>query len=83
MTRPKSGPADPVNAPAHYRKGAVECIDALEAALSREEFVGFLKGQVIKYLWRANHKGNAAQDHAKAAWYLNRLNVLEESPSRG
>jgi hypothetical protein len=48
----------------------------MRAALTREEFIGLLKGNVIKYLWRANHKGNAAQDYAKAAWYLDRLNRL-------
>lgn len=64
---------DLVNSPPHYRQGGVECIDAIAAALTAEEFAGFLKGQVIKYLWRARHKGATQQDHEKAAWYLGRL----------
>jgi hypothetical protein len=63
---------DPVN-PAHYKRGAVECIDAIEAALSPEEFRGFLKGQVLKYVWRGPHTGAEATDAAKAKWYLERL----------
>jgi hypothetical protein len=35
---------DPVNHPAYYTSGAVECIDAIQAALTPEEFRGFLKG---------------------------------------
>lgn len=65
--------ADMVNHPPHYTAGSIECIDALEAQMTEEEFRGFLKGQVAKYLWRSNHKGQALQDFQKAQWYLNRL----------
>jgi hypothetical protein len=64
---------DPVNHPAHYTQGSVECIEAIESSLGSEGFKAFLRGQVIKYLWRAEHKGNPAEDHAKARWYLDRL----------
>lgn len=64
---------DLVNTPAHYTSGNIECIDALEAAMTPEEFRGFLKGNVLKYLWRANLKGNLQQDMEKAQWYLTRL----------
>jgi hypothetical protein len=38
---------DPVNFPIHYADGnGVECIDAIEASMSTEEFKGFLKGNV-------------------------------------
>jgi len=66
-------PHDPVNHPTHYTRGKVECIDAIEAAMSPAEFRGFLKGQVIKYTWRLGLKGDATEDAAKAAWYQNRL----------
>lgn len=59
--------------PEYYRHGKVECIDAIEAAvsgLSGEE--AFLTGQVIKYMWRWKEKGGV-QDLEKAAWYLRRL----------
>ena len=38
---------DPVNHPAHYTQGSVECIDAIESALGPDGFVAFLRGQVI------------------------------------
>ena len=61
-----------VNHPDHYNAGAVECIDAIESALTPEEFAGFCKGNAIKYLWRMNHKGGR-ESLAKARWYVNRL----------
>ena len=62
-----------VEHPPHYNQGAVECIDAIEAALGPEGFVAFLRGQVIKYQWRLGRKDPAAQDAAKANWYGARL----------
>jgi hypothetical protein len=64
--------ADPVNQPEHYRQGGIECIDAIEAALTPEEFRGYCKGNVLKYVWRERHKGGA-QSLMKARWYLDRL----------
>lgn len=64
---------DPVNHPAHYTKGKVECIDAIEAAVSDlNGMEAFLTGQVIKYSYRWKDKGGA-EDLRKARWYLNRL----------
>lgn len=72
--------ADPVNHPSYYTAGKVECIDAIEAALGRDGFIAFLRGQVIKYNWRCGLKDNAAQDAAKARWYADRLvSALEAS----
>ena len=65
--------ADPVNNPEHYNQGGIECIDAIKASMSAEEFLGYLKGNAFKYLWRFQDKGNPAQDLAKCAWYLERL----------
>lgn len=62
---------DQIN-PDHYRQGGIECIDAIEAALTPEEFRGYCKGNIIKYTWRERHKGEAVS-LAKAWWYLNRL----------
>ena len=64
---------DPVNSPIHYADGnGVECIEAIEASMSMEEFKGFLKGNVQKYVWRYAQK-NGAEDLKKAKWYLERL----------
>ena len=54
---------DNVNSPAHYTQGGIECIDAIRASMSADEFAGFLKGNAIKYLWRYRHKGKK-EEHA-------------------
>lgn len=64
---------DEVNNPAHYTSGGIECIDAIKASMTEEQFKGFLKGNIIKYLWRYELKNNPVQDLAKAQWYQNRL----------
>jgi hypothetical protein len=62
---------DTVNHPPHYNQGGIECIDAIQAALTPEEFRGYCKGNALKYTWRERIKG---QDESlkKALWYLNR-----------
>ena len=72
----ESDKEDMVNSPSHYKSGKIECIDAMEAMLSREEFIGYLRGNAFKYMWRFRNKGNAEQDLAKANWYTNRLNLV-------
>ncbi len=77
---PKQDPKMPemVNHPAHYNQGKIECIDAIESALSREEFIGFLRGNMLKYTWRMRSK-NGHEDKKKSDWYSNRLEkVLTE-----
>ena len=61
---------DKIN-PSHY-KGKVECIDAIEACMSREEFIGYLRGSVIKYNWRFRNKGGI-EDLNKSKWFIDRL----------
>lgn len=63
---------DPVNHPAHYTQGEVECIDAIESALGRRGYEDYCTGAAIKYLWRWRHKGGK-QDLEKAAWYIDRI----------
>jgi hypothetical protein len=63
---------DLVNHPPHYRQGGIECIDAIQAALTPEEFRGYCKGNALKYIWRERHKGGA-ESLAKAQWYISRL----------
>lgn len=74
---------DPVNHPAHYTgaDNGIECIEAIRAALGREQFIGFLRGQVLKYQWRLGKKDSAQQDNQKAIWYAKKLDaVLDELP---
>ena len=65
---------DPVARPAHYTShpSGVECIQVAE-------HLSFCLGNVLKYVWRADHKGNALEDLRKARWYLDREIALRES----
>lgn len=58
---------DPVNRPAHYtaHPSNVECITIAE-------HFSFNIGNAIKYLWRADTKGNPIEDLQKARWYADR-----------
>ena len=58
---------DPVNHPEHYKVGGIETIDFIEA-----KKLNYNIGNVVKYLTRADHKGNRKQDLEKALWYLER-----------
>ena len=64
--------SDAVNHPPHYQ-GKVECIDAIASALGHDAFIAFLRGQVIKYMWRLGRKGDALEDAKKGKWYASRL----------
>lgn len=65
---------DVVNNPSHYkREGGIEAIEAIQSALTEEEFKGFCKGNIIKYTWRSEHKGSARECLEKAQWYLRKL----------
>lgn len=51
---------DPVKSPSHYMLFPdMESIEAIEKLLNGEEFVGFLKGNILKYRFRAGRKGNS------------------------
>ena len=69
---------DNVNNPAHYGKGSIECITYLEDFLNGEEYIGYLRGNIAKYLHRWRHK-NGLEDLKKAQWYLNRLTEFIEN----
>lgn len=64
--------ADMVNHPKHYTAGRIEVIDIVEDQLTAEEYRGYIKGQVIKYITRELTK-NGLEDLKKANWYLTRL----------
>jgi len=68
---------DLVNHPPHYADGGIECIEAIEAQLTAEEYRGYLKGNIAKYVWREKHKGGT-ELLKKAQWYLSRLVELDE-----
>lgn len=63
---------DNVNHPKHYTTGKIEVIRIIEDQLNSEEYRGYIKGQVIKYITRERYK-NGLEDLKKAYWYLGRL----------
>jgi len=69
---------DPVNSPSHYVTGGIECFDAMQAMLTREEMIGYLRGNSFKYRWRFRHKGGA-EDLRKAEWYEKKLLELVDN----
>lgn len=65
------------NPVSHYLTGSMECIDIIKAMFTAEEYAGFLKGNVIKYLYRYKNKGAAEQDLQKCMTYLGWLRDAE------
>lgn len=65
---------DPVNHPAHYKVGGIETIDFIEA-----KSLNYNLGNVVKYVSRADHKGERLENLEKARWYLDReIGILSE-----
>lgn len=62
--------------PDYYKDGDVQCFEAIRACMSREEYTGFLRGNVMKYMWRYRKK-NGIEDLEKAQWYLTKLKTWE------
>jgi hypothetical protein len=84
MTPPKKAPPnafwlgpedlaepDPIH-PDHYKGGGIETIDYIQAKLTPEAFVGYCRGNVLKYVSRAGQKDDTVQEIGKAIWYLER-----------
>lgn len=69
MTAHVTQPSEPdmVDHPPHYTEhpSGVECIQITE-------HMGFCLGNAVKYIWRADLKGDAIEDLQKARWYLDR-----------
>ncbi len=79
---PRHAAVDMVNEPPHYMAmdgSGLECIDFMKAMATKEEFRGYLKCQVAKYLWREGRKdeGKALEDLEKGEFYYKRLIELE------
>lgn len=69
---------DIVNHPNHYNSYSREVIDTIQGSMTAEEFKGYLKGNIIKYLTRYQFK-NGVEDLKKAQWYLNKLTEVAEN----
>lgn len=69
---------DAVN-PAHYKvEGLPEAIDIINHLMHREQYEGFLWGNILKYAYRFGRKGDKAETAGKIAWYATQLKELEE-----
>jgi len=64
---------DMVNHPPHYKQRGMEVIDVIEAGIGDQGFIGYLLGNILKYLLRFRHKGKPIEDLKKARWYLDKL----------
>ena len=64
---PAPAATDMVNHPAHYKTGGIETIDFIEA-----KNLNYRLGNVVKYVTRADHKGDRLENLKKAQWYLER-----------
>ena len=63
---------DDVQNPIHYNQGNFECIEGIEAMLTPQEYIGYLRGNSLKYRWRYPYK-NGIQDIIKAEYYEKKL----------
>jgi len=61
--------SDKVTKPDHYTSGTIECIDYIKDILSPEEYRGYLRGNIAKYMHRFRNK-NGIEDLRKAEVYL-------------
>lgn len=68
--------SDNIN-PEHYKSGGIETIEYIRAKMTKEEFYGYIKGNVMKYVSRVDKKSDKLLDKIddlkKAQWYLERM----------
>lgn len=53
----------------HYQQAAVQPIEYMQMVLTPDEFIGFLKGNILKYTARCGHKDLPAKEAAKIEQY--------------
>ena len=71
MYSPTDEPSD-VTRQSHYMNLKIQPLIVMMNDLSNDEFKGYLKGNIIKYVLRAERK-NGNEDYAKAAFYAKLL----------
>lgn len=78
-----SSPPESAIDPPHYfgADNDIQCIDAIRESMSIQEFKGYLKGTVYKYIWRAGKKRQSTEltDLRKAQWFMNYLVHFSEA----
>lgn len=63
---------DIINTPNHYHKGDIDIYEIMQAKMTEEEYKGFCKGNVLKYLLRADLKGKPIEDLKKLRFNTDR-----------
>ena len=53
----------------YYDAGGIETINIIKSKLTKEQFEGYLLGNIIKYSCRLNHKGCPERDAEKILNY--------------
>jgi hypothetical protein len=68
---------DVVNNPSHYQIGGleIEALDVIRGVLSHDQYIGYLRGNILKYQMRANKK-NDEEDLRKANYYSRELDIF-------
>jgi len=61
----------------HYKDMAIQPWTIMQQVLTQEEFIGFLKGNIIKYSMRAGRKGAKQEDIDKARHYIEKLDEVK------
>ena len=72
---------DKIN-PNYYKNKPIETIEVIRNELTSDEFRGYLKGKVWKYLFR-NRGKNGFEDLQKAKWYMDYLIKFEQEMGEG
>ena len=62
----------------HYKDLKVQPWTVMEAILTRPEFIGYLKGCIIKYGMRQDRKENSPEDGEKCRHYIEKLREMEQ-----
>ena len=62
-----------VDSPLHYTVGGFEALEVIKAKLTPEEYRGYCKGNILKYIMRANYKGTHDTDCGKVRYYATEL----------
>ena len=67
---------DKINPP-HYKNKTIETIEAIKSQMTEAEFIGYLKGSIMKYIAIMGIKiptlEGAREDVAKAHWFIEYL----------
>ena len=63
----------------HYKNMVVQPWEVMASIMTREEFIGFLKGNIIKYTMRDGKKEDAHEDAEKAKHYMAKLAEVQKN----